>query len=72
VPFFFREMNYSFKQAKEFFHWLQIANSINDLGFPSSVIDGETGAGEIELEVSGVSKYCQRCGGFSSTGITVD
>ena len=29
----------------------QIANSINDLGFPSTVIDGETGAGEIELEV---------------------
>ena len=30
----------------------QIANSITDLGFPSSIIEEETGAGIIELEVS--------------------
>ena len=34
----------------------QIANSITDLGFPSTVIEDETGAGTIELEVRNITK----------------
>ena len=30
----------------------QIANSISELGFPSTVIEDESGAGIVELEVS--------------------
>ena len=33
----------------------QIANSITDLGFPSTVIEDETGAGTIELEVRNIT-----------------
>ena len=35
----------------------QIANSISELGFPSSVIEEETGAGTIDLEVSIYHEY---------------
>ena len=40
----------------------QVANSITDLGFPCSVIDGETGAGVLELEVRQTFSRMSRLG----------
>ena len=34
----------------------QIANSITELGFPSTIIEEESGAGKVELEVTIVTK----------------